>query len=174
MDNSKQILQSITEMNEKMQNGFLTVHSEIKEIKSDMSGMKSDINDMRSDIEDVKSDINGMKSDMSGMKSDIDGLKSDMTDMRSDIDGLNSKMQNGFDEVHSEIKIMKSDIKDVKMTLENETNKNIRIIAEGHRDLNNKLDNALKIENEKELLLIRLTILENEVNRIKARLEEIA
>ncbi len=118
-------------------------------------------------MNDMKSDIEGMKSGMNDMKSDIKGVKSDMNDM-------NGKMQNGFDEVHSEITIMKSDIKDVKMTLENETNKNIRIIAEGHRDLNNKLDNALKIENEKELLLIRLTILENEVNRIKARLDEIA
>ena len=74
----------------------------------------------------------------------------------------------------SEIAETKSDVKDIKMTLENVTNKNIKIIAEGHLDLNKKLDNALKIENEKELLLIRLTILENEVARIKARLEEIA
>ena len=37
-----------------------------------------------------------------------------------------------------------------------------------------ELDGALKIENEKELLLIRLTILENEISLIKARLEEIA
>ncbi len=139
MDNGKQILQLITEMNEKMQSGFEAVHSEIKVIKSDM-------NDMRSDINTLKYDANEM----------------------------NSKMENGFKEVHSEIKIMKSDIKDLKTTLENETNKNIRIIAEGHIDLSNKLDKALKIENEKEVLLIRLTILENEVNIIKTRLNEIA
>lgn len=42
-----------------------------------------------------------------------------------------------------------------------------------HRDLSHKLDKALKIENEKEVLLIRLTVLENEINRIKARLDEI-
>ncbi len=85
-----------------------------------------------------------------------------------------SEIKSEFNEVKSEIAETKSDVKDIKMTLENVTNKNIKIIAEGHLDLNKKLDNALKIENEKELLLIRLTILENEVARIKARLEEIA
>ncbi|NYB72707.1 hypothetical protein HZF24_00980 [Sedimentibacter hydroxybenzoicus DSM 7310] len=158
-----------------MQNGFVTVHSEIKEIKSDMndisSKMQNGFDEVHSEIKVIKSDMN----DISGkMQNGFDEVHSEIKVIKSDMNDISGKMQNGFDEVHSEITIMKSDIKDVKMTLENETNKNIRIIAEGHRDLNNKLDNALKIENEKELLLIRLTILENEVNRIKARLDEIA
>ena len=53
------------------------------------------------------------------------------------------------------------------MTLENETNKHIRIVAEGHLDLSRKLDEALRIENEKEILLLRVTHLENEVRRIR-------
>ena len=55
--------------------------------------------------------------------------------------------------------------------MENETNRNIRIIAEGNFDLSRKLDNALKVENEKELLLIRVNSLENEVRKIKQQLE---
>ncbi len=60
------------------------------------------------------------------------------------------------------------------MTLENETNKEIRIIAEGHLDLSRKLDDALKVENEKEMLLLRVTRLENELRRLKQKIEEIA
>lgn len=45
-------------------------------------------------------------------------------------------------------------ITDIQLTLENETNRNIKIIAEGHLDLSRKLDEALKVENEKEMLLI--------------------
>ena len=55
--------------------------------------------------------------------------------------------------------------------MENETTRNIRIIAEGNLDLSRKLDNALKVENEKELLLIRVNSLENEVRKIKQQLE---
>ncbi len=97
-----------------------------------------------------------------------------ITKLNANMSEMKSEMNFNMSEMKSEIKEMKSNIKDIQTTLENVTNKNIKIIAEGHRDLSNKLDNALKIENEKELLLIRLTVLENEVARIKTRLEEIA
>ena len=60
------------------------------------------------------------------------------------------------------------------MTLENETNRNIKIIAEGHLDLSRKLDDALKVNAEKEMLLIRVNRLENEVRLLKERISEIA
>ena len=73
-----------------------------------------------------------------------------------------------------EIDELKRDVKDIQMTLENETNRNIRIIAEGHLDLNRKLDEALRVENEKEILLIRVNSLETEVKKLKERIERIA
>lgn len=65
-------------------------------------------------------------------------------------------------------------ITDVQLTLENETNKNIQIIAEGHLDLSRKLDEALKCDGEKEMLLLRVNRLENELRRVKERISEIA
>ncbi len=69
---------------------------------------------------------------------------------------------------------MDNKITDIQLTLENETNRNIKIIAEGHLDLSRKLDDALKVESEKEMLLIRVNRLENELRRVKERIEEIA
>ena len=66
------------------------------------------------------------------------------------------------------------EIIDIQLTLENETNRNIKIIAEGHLDLSRKLDDALKVDTEKEMLLIRVNRLENEVRRLKERISEIA
>ena len=65
-------------------------------------------------------------------------------------------------------------ITDIQLTLENETNRNIKIIAEGHLDLGRKLDDALKVENEKELLLLRVNRIENELRRLKDRIDAIA
>lgn len=76
--------------------------------------------------------------------------------------------------IMDELKNIKKSITDIQLTLENETNRNIQIIAEGHLDLSRKLDDALKIENEKEMLLIRVNHLETEIRRIKQRIEEIA
>lgn len=73
-----------------------------------------------------------------------------------------------------EIKDIKHAVKDIQMTLENETNRNIRIIAEGHLDLSRKLNEALKVESEKEMLLMRVNSLEAEVKKLKERIERIA
>ena len=84
-------------------------------------------------------------------------------------------------EVKGDIQTLQKGLEDVKdktqsiqLTLENETNRNISIVAEGHLDLNRKLDEALTVENEKEILLIRVNILENEVRKLKAKTEKIA
>ena len=76
--------------------------------------------------------------------------------------------------IRDDIKNTRADIKDIQLTLENETNRNISLIAEGHLDLSRKLDDTLKVENEKELLLVRVNRLENEVRRIKDKINTIA
>lgn len=74
-------------------------------------------------------------------------------------------------DIKTDIRDLKSRVSGIEMTLENETNRNIRIIAEGHADLCRKLDEALKVENEKELLLVRTNIMENDIRKIKDKLE---
>lgn len=69
---------------------------------------------------------------------------------------------------------MDAKITDIQLTLENETNRTIRIIAEGHLDLSRKLDEALRLESEKEILMLRVNRLENELRRVKEWIEQIA
>lgn len=71
------------------------------------------------------------------------------------------------------IEELKSEVKSVQLTLENETNRNIRLIAEGHLTLERKLDESLKVNQEKELLLLRVNSLENEVRLLKERIAKI-
>ena len=76
--------------------------------------------------------------------------------------------------IESLLEPIKNEIKSIQLTLENETNRNIKLIAEGHLDLSRKLNDALIVESEKELLLIRVNTLENELRQIKERLNQIA
>ena len=69
--------------------------------------------------------------------------------------------------INSLLEPIRNEIKSIELTLENETNRNIQIIAEGHLDLVRKLDDALKVENEKEMLLLRVNHLENELKKVK-------
>lgn len=90
------------------------------------------------------------------------------------IDGNIDNMKNNLSIIDNNINVIQNNIKDIRLTLENETNRNIMRIAEGHLDLSRKLDDALKVENEKEMLVIRVNILENELRQIKDRLATIA
>lgn len=87
------------------------------------------------------------------------------------LSAISRMMDERLKPLNEKISSMDHRITDIQMTLENETNKNIQVIAEGHLDLSRKLDDALKVESEKELMLIRMNKLENEVRRIKEHLE---
>ena len=96
--------------------------------------------------------------DMQMMKGDMQELKTDVQGLKSDVQVLKDKMQ-----------VVEENVRDLQLTLENETNRNIRIIAEGHLDLNRKLDEALKVESEKELMRLRVNVLENDMRKVKEK-----
>lgn len=114
-------------------------------------------------LEPIKDDITKIKGDFTEVKQGLTEVKQDLTEVKKDVI-----------EVKKDVVEVKKDVVEVQLTLENETNKKINIVAEGHLDLTRKLDDALKVENEKEMLLLRVTSLENELRRIKKRIEEIA
>lgn len=60
---------------------------------------------------------------------------------------------------------------DIKLTLENEIRSSIMRVAEGHLDLSRNLKDAIKIDTEKEMLSIRVAVIETELRKIKTRLE---
>ena len=97
------------------------------------------------------------------IKNDVAVLKTDMEIVKDDQNILEHSM-----------KALKSDVSAAKITLENEIDKGIKVIAEGHLDLSRKLNTVLKFEEEKELLLLRMNWLESELEKVKARLKEIA
>ncbi len=66
-----------------------------------------------------------------------------------------------------DVAVLKEQVRDIQLTLENVIGPNIRLIAEAHLDLNRKLDEALKIQEQDEMVLLRLNNLENEVRRMK-------
>lgn len=90
-------------------------------------------------------------------------------------------MQVNMNKMHDELadnkKVLEGlqrDITDIRRTLENEANKNIVHIAEGNLNLSHKLDGSIKSRVENEVLVIRVNILENELRRLKDKVDQIA
>ena len=101
------------------------------------------------EISKVKDEVSNIKDDVSNIKDEVSNIKKSVSDVEKKVTGID-------------------------LHLENVTDKNIVIIAEGHLDLSRKLDAALKSENEKEMLIIKMHILEDELRKVRERLEEIA
>ena len=85
-----------------------------------------------------------------------------------------TEVKRDVQETKSDVKGVKNKLSGLELHIENVTDRNIQTVAEGHLDLSRKLDDALKVENEKEMLIIKVRILEEELKKVKARLDEIA
>lgn len=59
----------------------------------------------------------------------------------SEMQGFKQK----FDGLEQRIDTLENEIKKINLTLENVTNRNISIIAEGHLDLSRKLDECIRL-----------------------------
>ncbi|HIZ40163.1 MAG TPA: hypothetical protein H9968_09625 [Candidatus Anaerobutyricum stercoris] len=118
-------------------------------ILSEVQNANTGLNDVKSEIADLKTDVSALKTDVSVLKTDVSALKTDVDDL---------KLRTAL----------------IETTLENETNRNIKIIAEGHTDLSRKLDHVLQMESEKEMFLIRFNVLESEVQKMKQHFDSIA
>lgn len=124
---------------------------------------------------EMKEEFKNIRNEMQGEFKNIHNeMQEGFKDVNNKFDGLQAEMQEGFREAYTERQEMKSNINKIEMTIENDINKNINLLVEGQQNLNNKIDETLKFKDEKELLTIRIEILENEITRMKARLDEIA
>ena len=135
--------------------GCMTDREILLSLYNDMHEVKGCMTSLENRVANLESSMTILKNDVSGLKNDVSVLKNDVSVLKNDVSGL------------------KKDVTNIKMTLENETNRNIRIIAEGHSDLSRKFDEALKHEQqyheERELLLVRVNSIENDVRKIKEK-----
>ena len=65
----------------------------------------------------------------------LEGLTSEVKDMNNRL----TNVENDLKSVKDEVMEVKDDVKGVKLTLENKTNKNIQLLAEGHQGLVGRL-----------------------------------
>lgn len=114
-------------------------------------------------IGEIKEDVRGLKEDVQGLKENVQVLKEDVQGLKEDVQGLKEDVQ-----------VLKEDVQSVKervtlfeITLENETNRNIQLIAEGHMNLDRKLDEALKELHLNTMYHLKVNHLDGEVTKMK-------
>ena len=100
----------------------------------------------------VREDVRSLQGDMHTLKGDVKTLKEDVQTLKEDVQTLKDRVTN------------------IEITLENETNRNIQLIAEGHLNLARKLDEALKELQPNIMYHLRVNHLDGEVTKMKRML----
>ena len=100
----------------------------------------------------VREDVRSLQGDMQTLKGDVKTLKEDVQTLKEDVQTLKDRVTN------------------IESTLENETNRNIQLIAEGHLNLARKLDEALKELQPNIMYHLKVNHLDGEVTKMKRML----
>lgn len=111
-------------------------------------------------VSNIEEDVSVLKEGVAVLKEDVSGLKENVSDLKEDVSGLKEDVSN-----------IEKKVINIELIIENEVRNNIKRIAEGHLDLSRNLNEALKKDGEKEVLSIRVNILETELNKIKERID---
>ena len=100
------------------------------------------------------------------LESDVRELKSGMSEIKQRVASVEQKVT----ELDQKFTVLDEKVTGLELVIENETNVNIRRIAEGHCDLVRNLRETRKVDDEKELLAIRVTVLESDMSKVKHQL----
>ena len=101
-------------------------------------------------------------------------LEERITEVETRLEERITEVETKFDERLTNLE-MKYDNLDkkvsmIQVTVDNQINKNISIIAEGHLSLNKKLDESLRVMQKQEIMDLQMKSLENNIQKIKIQL----
>ncbi len=144
----------------------------IKLIYDDMQEMKRQQKITNERLDGMDKRLDGMDKRLDGMDKRLDGIDKRFDSMDKRFDSMDKRfdsMDKRFDSLEARVLENTEGIKRINLCLENEIRLSIMRIAEGHLDLSRKLDEALKIDQEKEKMALRLNFLEGKVERLESK-----
>ncbi len=107
-------------------------------------------------LEPLKEDMQGMKEDMQGMKEDMQGMKEDIHRIDDTTQDLSGK------------------VTDLQLHIENETDRNIQVLAENHLMLIDKLNKAIDVQSKELVFEVEISSLKSRVSRLEERARDTA
>ena len=107
------------------------------------------------DITDMKKEMTDVKRDMIDMKKDMTDMKKDMANMKEDILGL------------------KEETKDIRLHIENVTDKNISLLADSHCKLFKRLNENNQALSNQLAYQIKVNYLISDMEKVKQEVAEI-
>ena len=113
--------------------------------------------------------MDGLESRMDGLDSRMDGLDSRMNGLDARMDGLDSRMERMEKRQERFEEETRDNFADLRLHLENITDRNLSILAENHLNLINKMDVSATWMNRIRINEVKINALADQVNRLQLK-----
>lgn len=120
-------------------------------------------------LEAVLAEVRGLGTRMDGLESRMDGLDSRMDGLDSRMDGLDSRMERMEKRQERFEEETRDNFADLRLHLENITDRNLSILAENHLNLINKMDVSATWMNRIMINEVKINALTDQVNRLQVK-----
>ena len=163
------------------------LESDVRELKSGMSEIKQrvasveqKVTELDQRVASVEQKVTKLEQKVTELDQRVAGVEQKVTELDEKVTELDQKftvldekvtvLDQKFTVLDQKFTVLDEKVTGLELVIENETNVNIRRIAEGHCDLVRNLREARKVDDEKELLAIRVTVLESDMSKVKHQL----
>lgn len=143
-------------------------------VENELLAALSDLLDTK--LEPIRREICGLGNRLTGVEERLTGVEERLTSVEERLTSAEERLtsvEERLTSLEGRVTGLESDIADIKqkiasleITIESETNKNIRIVAEGHLDINRKLDEAIKASYDNDIYKMKVNMLDAEIKRI--------
>lgn len=147
--------------------------SEVKEVKTDVRTLKDDVQALKKDVSTLNKRVSTLEEKVISLEekvSSLDGKVSSLDGKVSSLDGKVSTLEGKVDKLTQRTDTIEDNIVHINLVLENEIRVNIQRVAEGHLDLSRNFHEAMKPNEEVEMLALRVGMLESDMRKVKAKL----
>ena len=149
------------------------LESDVRELKSGMSEIKQRVASVEQKVTELDQRVASVEQKVTKLEQKVTELDQKFTVLDEKVTVLDQKftvLDQKFTVLDQKFTVLDEKVTGLELVIENETNVNIRRIAEGHCDLVRNLREARKVDDEKELLAIRVTVLESDMSKVKHQL----
>ena len=159
---------------------FEPVYTRLDLLESDVRELKSGMSEIKQRVASVEQKVTELDQRVASVEQKVTKLEQKVTELDQRVAGVEQKvteldekvteLDQKFTVLDQKFTVLDEKFTGLELVIENETNVNIRRIAEGHCDLVRNLREARKVDDEKELLAIRVTVLESDMSKVKHQL----
>ena len=156
--------------------------TDVAELTTDVAGLKTAVEVLKTNVGGLETNVEGLRADVGGLKEDFNQMKSEMKQIRIEIEQLKLNYQNlaaqqdVFEsllaQMNRKIDDLDTRLRRVELTMENDLGRSIRLLAENHSDIVDKMNEAIRVQDKSNILEVQISGLRLKVDSFERELEE--